>query len=558
MTREPRRFNDTAEGIREKIAGMFPRSEDVPVEADFAPGAGRYEKGVDYLVDGKVRRWEGRTTEALSAICTRDGEGRVSQRPLGPEARLDREAALSALEAARRAWDHGRGRWPTMRVGDRVEALRLFAARMRAVREETVRLLMWEIGKSRTDSEKEFDRTVQYIVDTIEALKETDRAGARFSANDGVLAHIRRAPLGVVLCMGPFNYPLNETFTTLIPALAMGNTVVVKLPRFGALCQAPLLACFTESFPPGVVNIVNGEGREVAAPIVESGEIASLAFIGSSHTANDLKRRHPMPNRLRCILGLDAKNPGIVLEDADLDLAVAECVTGSLSFNGQRCTALKLLFVHRAVAERFVGMLSDAVDALPFGMPWEKGVRITPLPALDRVAKMQALVADAQARGARVVNRWGGLTNATFHFPSVVYPVTPAMELYSVEQFGPVVPVAVFEDVKEVFAAVVASSYGQQASIFGTDPRRMGPLIDALANQVCRVNLNAQCQRGPDVYPFAGRKDSAEGTLSVSDALRCFSIRSMVAAPGTEANTGLLRDIVRERTSNFVNTDYLF
>jgi glyceraldehyde-3-phosphate dehydrogenase (NADP+) len=260
---------------------------------------------------------------------------------------------------------------------------------MMAVREETVRLLMWEIGKSRADSEKEFDRTVQYVMDTIEALKEIDRAGARFSANDGVLAHIRRAPLGVVLCMGPFNYPLNETFTTLIPALAMGNTIVVKLPRFGALCQAPLLACFAECFPPGVVNIVNGDGREVAAPIVESGAIAALAFIGSSHTANDLKRRHPMPNRLRCILGLDAKNPAIVLEDADLDLAVAECVTGSLSFNGQRCTALKLLFVHRAVAEKFVGRLADAVDALPFGMPWEKGVRITPLPALDRVAKMQ-------------------------------------------------------------------------------------------------------------------------------------------------------------------------
>jgi glyceraldehyde-3-phosphate dehydrogenase (NADP+) len=547
-----------ADDVRKRIADLFPRSEDVPIDADFAPGQGRYDKGILYLVDGRVRSWEGRSAEALSAVCTRDGAGRVSPRPLGPEARLDRTAALGALEAARSAWDHGRGRWPTMRVGARVEALQLFVSRMRAVREETVRLLMWEIGKSRADSEKEFDRTVQYIVDTIEALKETDRAGARFSTNDGVLAHIRRAPLGVVLCMGPFNYPLNETFTTLIPALAMGNTVVVKLPRYGALCQAPLLACFAESFPPGVVNMVNGEGREVAGPIVETGEIASLAFIGSSHTANDLKRRHPMPNRLRCILGLDAKNPAIVLEDADLDLAVAECVTGALSFNGQRCTALKLLFVHRAVTERFVAKLADAVDALPFGMPWEKGVRITPLPALDRVARMQSLVADAQSRGAQVVNRRGGLTNATFHFPSVVYPVTPAMELYSVEQFGPVVPVAVFDDIQEVFAAIVASSYGQQASVFGTDPRRIGPLIDALANQVCRVNLNAQCQRGPDVYPFAGRKDSAEGTLSVSDALRCFSIRSMVAAPGTEANTGLLRDIVRERTSNFVNTDYLF
>jgi glyceraldehyde-3-phosphate dehydrogenase (NADP+) len=399
---------------------------------------------------------------------------------------------------------------------------------------------------------------VQYVADTVEALKEVDRAGARFSANAGVLAHIRRAPLGVMLCMGPFNYPLNETFTTLIPALAMGNTVVVKLPHYGALCQAPLLSCFAESFPPGVVNIVNGSGRELAGPIMETGDVAALAFIGTSRTANELKRLHPQPNRLRCILGLDAKNPGIILNDADVELAVSECVTGALSFNGQRCTALKLLFVQRAISERFIARLTDAVDALPFGMPWEPEVRITPLPDLGKVERMAALVKDAQAKGAKTANRFGGLTNGTFYFPSVVYPVTSDMELYHVEQFGPVIPVAVFDDVHEVFRYVVESSYGQQASIFGTDPRRIGPLIDVLANQVCRVNLNAQCQRGPDVYPFTGRKDSAEGTLSVSDALRCFSIRSMVAAPGTSINTGLLSEILRERTSNFVNTDYLF
>ncbi len=138
---------------------------------------------------------------------------------------------------------------------------------------------------------------------------------------------------------------------------------------------------------------------------------------------------------------------------------------------------------------------------------------------------MAGLVADAAAQGARVANRFGGASRGTFYFPSVVYPVTPAMELYHVEQFGPVIPVAVFDDPARGFRYIVESSYGQQASIFGQDPRRIGPLIDVLANQVCRVNLNAQCQRGPDVYPFAGRKDSGEGTLSVSDALRCFSIR---------------------------------
>ena len=149
-----------ADDMRMRIASLFPRREDIPAEADVP----RYEKGTRYLVGGEVRTWNGRTAEALSAVCIRDGAGGIAQRPLGLEARLDKEAALGALAAARQAWDHGRGRWPTMRVGDRVEALLAFAARMRAVREETVRLLMWEIGKSRADSEKEFDRTVQYIL----------------------------------------------------------------------------------------------------------------------------------------------------------------------------------------------------------------------------------------------------------------------------------------------------------------------------------------------------------------------------------------------------------
>ncbi len=239
-----------ADDVRRRVTSLFPRMQDVPPEADFAPSGGLYNKGVEYLVDGEIRTWGGEMGQVLSPVCIAGAAG-VARRPIGPDARLSREEALVALDAAVRAWDHGRGAWPTMRVGGRVERLQAFAALMRGVREESVRLLMWEIGKSRADSEKEFDRTVQYVLDTVEALKEVDRAGARFSSSSGILAHIRRAPLGVVLCMGPFNYPLNETFTTLIPALAMGNTVVAKLPRYGALCQAPLLRCFADSFPPG-------------------------------------------------------------------------------------------------------------------------------------------------------------------------------------------------------------------------------------------------------------------------------------------------------------------
>ena len=547
----------TTMDVRQRLDALFPRIEDVPAAADFAPGGGAYAGGTLYLVDGEVRRWTGATSEVTSPVCVvRDG--RVERRRMGAHAALTKEEALAALGAAVRAWDHGRGRWPTMSVGARIDAVLAFVAGMEKAREESVRLLMWEIGKTRADSEKEFDRTVQYVRDTVESLKEMDRAAGRFTASAGILAQIRRAPLGPVLCMGPFNYPLNETFTTLVPALIMGNTVVAKLPRYGMLCQAPLLQAFADAFPPGVVNVVNGDGRVVAAPLVETGDLAALAFIGSSRVANVLKKQHPRPNRLRSILGLDAKNPALVLADADLDLAVRECVAGALSFNGQRCTALKLIYVQRPVAERFLQKLADAVDALPFGLPWEPGVKLTPLPEEGKAEALQTLVDDAVAKGARVVNANGGLVNRTFYFPSVVYPVSKTMSLHSVEQFGPVVPVVPFDDVRDVVDEIVASDFGQQASVFGRDARVVGPLVDVLANQVCRVNLNAQCQRGPDVYPFTGRKDSAEATLSVSDALRCFSIRSMVAAPGEDANRALLHDILNGRTSNFVNTDYLF
>jgi glyceraldehyde-3-phosphate dehydrogenase (NADP+) len=132
------------------------------------------------------------------------------------------------------------------------------------------------------------------------------------------------------------------------------------------------------------------------------------------------------------------------------------------------------------------------------------------------------------------------------------------MEVCQVEQFGPVVPIVPYDDEQEVIDWAIDSPLGQQAALFGRDVRRLSRLIDTLVNQVCRVNINSQCQRGPDKFPFTGRKDSAEGTLSVSDALRVFSIRSLVAAKATEANEQVVSDIVTGRHSKFLSTDFIF
>jgi len=508
-----------------------------------------------WLCDGEIRTWSGATGRVLSPVCTVGADGAPAQLDLGPVAMLDRAAALEALAAARTAWDHGRGAWPTMRVGERIERMQTFVAGMRAVREDLVRLLMLEIGKTRADSETEVDRTAIYIDDTIAALKELDRTAARFTVTGGFVGQIRRSPLGVVLCMGPFNYPLNETFTTLIPALLMGNTIVSKLPRFGQLVHLPLLPAFRDAFPRGAVNVIQGDGPTVIGPIMESGDVDCLAFIGTSRVANILKRQHPRPNRLRCITGLEAKNPAVILPSADLDAAVKECVSGALSFNGQRCTAIKLIFAHEGIAPAFTAKLAAAVDALTAGMPWDK-VALTTLPEPNKAAHLTALVDDAVAHGARVLA--GGASHATFFRPAVVYPVAPTARLYQEEQFGPIVPVTTFRELGEIDHFMRTSAYGQQVALFGQDPRELATLVDALVNSVCRINLNTQCRRGPDSFPFTGRKDSAEGTLSVSDALRAFTIRTVVATTATDANQDLVGEIVTRRLSSFLSTDFLF
>lgn len=534
-------------------AAVFPTSiEQIPPAARAA-----YYDADHYLVDGGIRRWAGERCEVVSPVCICGPSG-PTPFPLGCYPSMTPEAALEALAAARRAYNHGCGAWPTMSVADRIHHVEAFVPRMEAVRDEVVHLLMWEIGKTLGDARKEFDRTVEYIRDTIEALKELDRTSSRFAIEQGFVAQIRRSPLGAVLCMGPYNYPLNETFTTLIPALIMGNTVVFKPPKYGVLLHAPLLPAFAESFPPGVVNTLYGEGRTIIGPLMESGEIDVLAFIGSAKVAALLKHQHPRPNRLRCVLGLEAKNPAVILPDADLDLAVSECVLGALSYNGQRCTAIKIIFVHKSVADAFCARLSDAVGQLQVGMPWEEGVKITPLPEDGKPAWLKRLVDEAVAGGARILNAGGGVIDHTLYYPAVLYPAAPATEICQVEQFGPVVPVLPYDDEQEVIDWTIRSPVGQQAALFGRDPRRLSRLIDPLVNQVCRVNINSQCQRGPDKFPFTGRKDSAEGTLSVSDALRVFSIRSLVAAKTTEANEQVVSQIVSGRHSKFLSTDFIF
>lgn len=509
----------------------------------------------EYLINGEIKKWSGPVNEVHSPIYFHHN-GELTN-VIGSYPLMDQQTALEALQSASKAYHNGTGVWPKMSIQQRIKCMLEFVRLMKLERTLVVNLLMWEIGKTQKDSEKEFDRTVDYILDTIQALKELDRNASRITMDQGIMAQIKRAPLGVVLCMGPFNYPLNETYTTLIPALIMGNTVVFKPPKLGVLLHTPLLKAFQKAFPKGVVNIVYGEGQKVITPILESGEINVLAFIGSCRVADILKKQHPKPHLMKAVLGLEAKNPAIILPDANIENTVKECITGALSFNGQRCTALKILFVHSDIYDLFIEKLSGDMEKLTVGLPWEEQVSITPLPEPNKIEYLSGLVEDALQKGAKIANPSGNKHFQLAFFPTLLTDVNETMRIFHEEQFGPIVPVVRYEDIEQPLNYVINSNYGQQASIFGKDIHQISELIDTLVNQVCRVNINTQCQRGPDTFPFTGRKDSAEGTLSVTDALRVFSIRTLVALKETEENKEILDTILKEGTSGFLSTDFI-
>lgn len=537
----------------EQLAALFPRESDIP--ADCRILAPIHQRAI--LINGEMRIWKGETRTVHSPVCVQAADGTLSHVELGSVPVTGTVEADAALAAAVTAYDHGRGDWPNLSVAERIACVGDFTNQIVARRREIVNLIMWEIGKSLADSQKEFDRTIDYIRATVEELKRLDNSNSRFEIVDGTIAQIRRSPVGIALCMGPYNYPMNETFSTLIPALIMGNVVLFKPPRFGVLLYYPMLEAFRSAFPPGVINIVYGQGHVVVPHIMGSGKVNVLALIGSSEVADQLKKSHPKTNRLRAILGLGAKNAAIIMADADIELTVKECITGSLSFNGQRCTAIKMILVHQSIAEQFLRRFCEEVGKLAIGMPWEAGVMLTPLPEMEMVAYMNECIVDAVSKGAKVINPGGGTTVETLFYPAVLFPVKEGMKLYREEQFGPIIPVATFEDIETPLDYVITSDHGQQVSIFGSNPEQIASLVDTLVNQVCRVNINCQCQRGPDVFPFVGRKDSAEGTLSVHDALRAFSIRTMVAAKQTEASKKLLDAIVLGNKSNFINTHFI-
>ena len=400
---------------------------------------------------------------------------------------------------------------------------------------------MWEIAKPYRELEDEFERTTSYIKQVIKIAREKEMNSRLLRREQGIMGIVHNEPYGVALCLGPYNYPLFETFSLVFPALLAGNTVIVKPPKFAVLFFNYLLENFRGCFPPGVINFISGDGKTIVEPLMKSGDVDVFAFIGSPATANRLIGLHPRKNRLRCLLGLGAKNAAVILPDASLETAVRESILGALAFNGQRCAALKIFFVHQDVQEAFRKGLIKEIAETRIGMPWMDGVRITPLADPDRILYLHELVEDALHQGSSIENDNGGKSIKSLFFPTILYPVHSKMKIYWEEQFGPVIPLVLYDKIEMPITYIINSQFGQQLSIFGTKVRAIAHLINSLKSQVARININTKCQRGPDLFPFTGRKDSAKGDFSTLEIMSFLSAKTVVAARENELSESLFK-----------------
>ena len=408
----------------EQIQSIFP-------EEDVIPAAHRLDLPVhqtEYLINGELRHWDGPALDVFSPVCLKRQFG-LGSKLIGSYPLLTATESQAALEAAAQAYDHGRGQWPTMSVDgriDHVRAVRLPHERARA--REVVKLLMWEIGKTlQRFRAKEFDRTVEYIRDTIDALKDLDRVSSRFVIEQGIIGQIRRAPLGVVLCMGPFNYPLNETFTTLIPALIMGNTVDLQA---AALRRA--------AAPPAAGSLPRRRSRRAwSTPSTAKARVVITAADGLRED--------------RCA-GVHRHQPGCRCpEEAASQAAPAALRAGPggeksghrpagrrpRSGGAGMCVGIAVVqrpALHRAenpvrapqsIVDDFLATLSCggrcAEDA---GCPGKTAFSITPLPETDKTGTISPdLVNDARRTARAWSTNCGGTVNETFFYPAVLYPV---------------------------------------------------------------------------------------------------------------------------------------
>ncbi|MBN2517694.1 MAG: aldehyde dehydrogenase family protein [Candidatus Altiarchaeota archaeon] len=334
---------------------------------------------------------------------------------------------------------------------------------------------------------------------------------------------VLRQPLGVVLAISPFNYPLFIASAKIAPALAAGNAVVAK-PASDDPIAVLFLARIIEmaGFPRGVFNVITGGGGDIGDYLAKHENIDMNSFTGSSevgeHIANiaGMKKLH---------LELGGKSPALVLEDADLDVATKQCVSGALKYSGQRCDAISRILVVDSVADKFIKKVLKEVENWKVGDPREESVQIGPIINERAVQKIDELVQDAVAKGAKLL-AGGNRLQGQYYPPTVLDKVTPNMRIAWEETFGPVVTIIRVKDYEEAIRIANESVYGLDASVFTESVDKA--LDAALRLEDGTVNINAAPAHGVGNFPFGGDKESGmdrEGIkFSVEDMTKLHTI----------------------------------
>ncbi|MEH7463079.1 NADP-dependent glyceraldehyde-3-phosphate dehydrogenase [Bacillus thuringiensis] len=406
--------------------------------------------------------------------------------------------------------------WAEASLQDRAQYLYKWADELVNMQDEIADIIMKEVGKGYKDAQKEVVRTadfIRYTVDEAMHMHGESMMGDSFPGGaKSKLAIIQRAPLGVVLAISPFNYPVNLAAAKLAPALITGNAVIFKPATQGAISGIKMIeALHKAGLPKGLVNVVTGRGSVIGDYLVEHSGIDMVSFTGGTHTGRHLAKKAAM---IPLVLELGGKDPGIVREDADLQEAAKHIISGAFSYSGQRCTAIKRVLVHEHVADELVRLLKEEVAKLSVGSPKQDST-IVPLIDDKSADFVQNLVDDAIQKGATVVI--GNKRERNLIYPTLLDYVTEDMKVAWEEPFGPILPVIRVSSDEQAIEITNKSEFGLQASVFTKDINKAFHIANKI--EVGSVQINGRTERGPDHFPFIGVKGSGMGAQGIRKSL---------------------------------------
>lgn len=446
----------------------------------------------------------------------------INQEELGTVPAMTQTEADEAMQAARAALPA----WRALSAIERAAYLHKTAAILERDKEKIGTILAKEVPKGIKAAIGEVVRTadlIRYAAE--EGLRITGQAmegGGFEAASKNKLAVVRREPVGIVLAIAPFNYPVNLSASKIAPALIAGNVVMFKPPTQGSISGLLLAKAFEEAgIPAGVFNTITGRGSEIGDYIIEHKEVNFINFTGSTPIGERIGR---LAGMRPIMLELGGKDAALVLEDADLEHAAKQIVAGAFSYSGQRCTAIKRVIVLESVADKLATLLQEEVSKLTVGDPFDNA-DITPVIDNASADFIWGLIEDAQEKEAQAltpIKREGNLL-----WPVLFDQVTKDMKVAWEEPFGPVLPIIRVASVEEAIAFANESEFGLQSSVFTNDFKKAFEIAEKL--EVGTVHINNKTQRGPDNFPFLGVKGSGAGVQGIKYSIEAMTnVKSIV------------------------------